>query len=137
MDFYRREMDAISRILAAFEVLAAKHGLAIPDGLETVSGPRPERRAKRLEAMAMFVEGVALETIQPGLASKLAAHGYTEIAVLRHTEDEDLLALDGVGKAALRELRRGLAMEPEPALDDEPIPSLDEILSELSGDDGA
>ena len=109
MNAYQREMDAISRILAAFELLAARHGLVVPDRLRTVSGTRIERRAIRLEAMAGFTEQVALETIQTGLGAKLAGHGYTEIAVLRQTDDDDLASLDGIGKATVRALRKVLS----------------------------
>lgn len=57
------------------------------------------------------LEGGALESVEgigPELAEKLRAGGVGSIEQLKATSDEDLLKVDGIGPATLKEIRKGL-----------------------------
>ena len=105
----QKESELRARILAAAEVVGEAYRVAVPEGLRTATGNRFERELQRLEAMTSFLEEVALETAQPGLSKKL--NGYTDLNVLRQTDDEDLMQLDGVGKSSVKAIRKALKRE--------------------------
>jgi hypothetical protein len=102
----QKEADLTARLLAAASVLANAYNLDVPEGLRMTTGDRHECELQRLEATALFLEQMVLETAHPGLSEKMS--GYSEILVLNKTNDEDLSAIDGVGKDAVKALRKTL-----------------------------
>ena len=104
-----KEAALRGRILAAANVLSDAYKIAIPDALRSASGNRFEREISRLDAMATFLEALVLETAQSGLSKKLGE--YSEISVLRRTEDEDLLQIDGIGKSTVKAIRKSLGQD--------------------------
>lgn len=105
----QKEAELRSRVLAAAGILAEAYHVEVPSALRAVSGNRFEREIQRLEATAEFLEVLALETAQPGLSAKLA--GYTDLSVLRSTEDDDLMQIDGVGKGTVKAIRKALSRD--------------------------
>jgi DNA integrity scanning protein DisA with diadenylate cyclase activity len=144
MDYAQKESEANSRILAAVQFLADQHGLDSPAVLTSVSGNVQERRVKRLLAVAGFLELLALESIQAGLAEKFAAYGFTSLADLRKASLEDLQVVEGIGKKSAENIHKALTggkpekVEPfvYPDIDEDDLlvgdaPSIDEMLEEL------
>lgn len=105
----QKEAELRSRVLAAAMVLADAYRVEVPAAFGAVSGNRFERELQRLEATAVFLEALVLETAQPGLSKKL--DGYTDLRVLRSTEDDDLMQIDGVGKGTVKAIRKALSRE--------------------------
>jgi hypothetical protein len=138
MNLYARERNARSRILEAATVLARQQPVDVPVELSVVEGDRQTRHVKQLEATAQFMECLALENVQTGLSGKLGAVGYTSLAVLRQTSDEDLMALDGIGRKTVDALRKTLdpvkRVEEPDEVDD--LPGFEEIVAELSEEPG-
>lgn len=132
MSLANKEQEANSRILAAAQFLGEQHRLEVPLALAVVSGSAQERRVKRLLGMAEFLEGLALESIQPGLAEKLGAYGYTSLADLRKADLDDLTVVEGIGKKTAEAIQKALT---EPAPDDElltgPVPPFTEIMDDF------
>lgn len=125
----RRRALAQQRVVAAAGYLAERHGL--PDEYAAVaaasSGTRdPEVRAMlELEALADFLEamtrrgivttaeaarGVAADSwealeLAPRARAALIAAGYADPAEAASASDEELLALDGVGRGTVAAIR--------------------------------
>lgn len=84
------EQEAARRALASAELVCKRRGLTVPGALRQVSGGLLERGAARLQALAVLLEAVALEDVEPGLFAKMAALGYTDLGIIRATAPEDL-----------------------------------------------
>lgn len=142
MDYAVKEREANARILAAVQFLAEQHKLKAPLELAVVSGSQQERRVKRQLAVADFLELLALESIQTGLAEKFAAYGFTSLADLRKASLDDLQAVEGIGKKSAEAVHKALTGESakvEPFITDidegeflaGEAPSIEEMLDEL------
>ena len=141
MDYAQKESEANARILAAVQFLGDQHKLDTPEVLASVSGNVQERRVKRLLAVAGFLELLALESIQTGLAEKFAAYGFTSLADLRKASLDDLQAVEGIGKKSAEVIHKALTGEPEKVqpfvelVEDDLLvgdtPTVEEMLEEL------
>lgn len=143
----RRRATANQRIALATDALAERFGIhAQRDALDAAGTARYERDLYTSEAVADLLEAIVAATaeqaepasefaamgVDPSIAEKLIDAGYGDAAAVRAASDDDLLAIKGVGKATVRDLRASLGVAIDPATGEATV---DPFASESTGVD--